>query len=232
MFACRTTTLSVETVRANIPLVWLSGQSQMSPKKPSTPGAGPGAGAALDESTHELLDRVRQGDQAALSRLYARYLLPLRRWARGRLPHWARDLRDTDDVVQDVLLQTLHRVGNFEDRGPGALQAYLREALLNRVRDECRRVQRRPGVAEIVDDAAAIGPSPLEEAIGAEALARYDAALARLPIADREAIVARVEMGCSFREIAEMLGKPSADAARMTVTRALVRVAEEMHHAG
>jgi RNA polymerase sigma-70 factor (ECF subfamily) len=77
---------------------------------------------------------------------------------------------------------------------------------------------------------AASGQSPLETAIGSETLAKYDRALDRLEPETREAVIARIEMGCSYAEIAELLAKPSADAARMTVSRALVRLAEEMRH--
>jgi RNA polymerase sigma-70 factor (ECF subfamily) len=197
------------------------------PRRQTEPSAGSGS---IGESTQDLLELARRGDQPALARLYARYLTPLRHWARGRLPGWARDLRDTEDVVQEAIVQTFRRLDAFDHRGPGALHGYLRQAVINRVRDECRRVNRRPGVVPLDPAAEAFGPSPLEEAVGAEAVARYDAALARLPLADREGIVARVEMGCSYQEIAEMLEKPSADAARVAVSRALVRLAEEMKH--
>lgn len=59
-------------------------------------------------------------------------------------------------------------------------------------------------------------------------MGRYEAALARLEPEEREAIVGRIELGCPYAELAEALGKPSADAARMTVSRALLRLAEEM----
>ena len=62
-----------------------------------------------------------------------------------------------------------------------------------------------------------------------EAVERYEAALARLRAEEREAIVARIEMGGSYQEVAQALGKPSADAARMAVSRALLRLAEEMN---
>jgi DNA-directed RNA polymerase specialized sigma24 family protein len=70
--------------------------------------------------------------------------------------------------------------------------------------------------------------SPLEEAIGQEALARYQAALTRLRPEEREAIVARIEMDYSYAELAEVLGKPTPDAARKAAQRALLRLAEEM----
>ena len=67
-------------------------------------------------STVELVALAQQGDRSALARLFARHAPPLRRWASGRLPGWARDLADTDDVVQDALLQTFKRIEDFEAR--------------------------------------------------------------------------------------------------------------------
>ena len=181
-------------------------------------------------TTLDLLQRARQGDQEALNELFTRNQGPLRRWARGRLPRWTRDLRDTDDLVQETLAQTLKHIDSFEHRHEGALQAYMRQALINRVRDEVRRVNRYPAVGglEDADQHAVQSASPLEEAIGTEALERYEAALGRLRAEEREMIQARVEMQQSYQEIAAAFGKSSADAARMAVSRALVRLAEEM----
>ena len=59
-------------------------------------------------------------------------------------------------------------------------------------------------------------------------LERYEAARGKLNPEDRRAIVARCEWGMSHEEVAEALGKPSANAARVAIHRALVRLAEEM----
>lgn len=179
-------------------------------------------------ATQLLLERVRAGDTSALNRLMDRYLPRLSRWASGRLPKWARDLSDTDDLVQDTLIRSVANLDHFEARGEGALQAYLRGAVMNRIRDEIRRQRRTPAVDSLDSGIPAKGRSPLETAIGAETLAKYDRALDRLDPETREAVIARIEMGCSYAEVAELMGKPSADAARMTVSRALVRLAEEM----
>jgi RNA polymerase sigma factor (sigma-70 family) len=181
------------------------------------------------ESTFELIDRARRGDQVAMERLFARHLPPLQRWASGRLPTWARDLADTDDLVQDTLLQTFKRIGNFEPRRVGALQAYLRQAVVNRLRDELRRKGRQPesiGLETVMLEAGA--DSPLEQAIGRETVERYEEALQRLKPEEREAIILRVEMGYSYEDMAETLGKPTPDAARKAAQRALVRLVEEM----
>jgi RNA polymerase sigma factor (sigma-70 family) len=187
--------------------------------------------SADSESTFHLIERARAGDQEALDRLFARHLRPLQRWARGRLPKWARDLADTDDLVQDTLVQTFKRIEDFEPRRVGALQAYLRQAVINRIRNELRRKGRQPQVTDLDGIQVESVESPLEQAIGREAVERYEEALQRLKAEEREAIIARVEMGYSFEELAEALGKPTPDAARKAVHRALVRLAEEMERA-
>ena len=87
------------------------------------------------ESTVELLARARAGDRGALDQVFARALPPLTRWARGRLPAWARDVVDTDDLVQDTAMRTLQRIDVFEYRADAALQAYLRQAVMNRIKN-------------------------------------------------------------------------------------------------
>ena len=128
------------------------------------------------ESTASLLGHIRDGSLPARDRLMRRYLDPLRRWARGRLPVGLRDLTDTDDLVQVTLLRALDHVDGFEYRKDGAFLAYLRTILQNRIRDEVRRAGRRPGQTEIPEELPAAGPSPLEQALGREALQRYERA--------------------------------------------------------
>jgi RNA polymerase sigma-70 factor, ECF subfamily len=179
-------------------------------------------------SSLTLLARAQAGDRVALEALIARYLPRLQRWATGRLPRWARDMADTQDLVQETLFQTFKRIERFDPRGEGALQAYLRQAVLNRIREELRRTKRRPPRSELDSAAADSGQSPLEEAIGQEAIDRYERALARLRAEDRELVIARIELGYTNREIAELLDKPTPNAARMATERAIVRLAKEM----
>ena len=179
-------------------------------------------------NTIELLERFKRGDEEAVGLLVERSIPPLKRWARGRLPQWARSLAETQDLVQNAVLRALPHLKTFEAKHPGALQAYLRQAIVNRIRDEIRRGKRSPTETPLADNAADRGASPLELAIGVEALARYESALARLRPEEREAIIARIEMDGTYQDVARALGKPSADAARMAVSRALLRLAEEM----
>ena len=189
--------------------------------------AAPAATVKYD-STSTLLARARSGDSQAMDQLFQRHRAPLQRWARGRLPQWARDLSDTDDLVQETLLRTFRRIEGFEPRHVGALQAYLRQAILNRIREELRRIGRQPEATGIDDLEVDSAESPLEQAIGREAVESYEQALTRLTPDEREAVIARVELGCTYEELADALGKPTPDAARKATRRALVRLAQEM----
>jgi RNA polymerase sigma factor (sigma-70 family) len=180
--------------------------------------------------TLELLEQFRRGDARARDLLVERSLPSLRKWARGRLPQWARSLADTQDLVQDAVMRALPRLESFEARHPGALQSYLREAVQNRIYDEVRKVSNRPGVDELPEEMPDLAPSPLEQAIGKQGFERYENALKTLKPTDRDAIVARIELQQSYEEVAIALGKPNANAARMAVTRALARLIEAMQH--
>jgi len=187
------------------------------------------SGAESDiESTARLLERARGGDPTARDDLVARYLPMLRRWSHGRLPRAAREIADTDDIVQVALIKALNKIEGFVPRREGAFLAYLRTTVLNSIRDELRRVARRPRRESLDRDMTAPEPSLVERAIGREMLDAYEAALSDLPEEHQEAVIMRVEFGYTYREIAEALGKPTANAARMTVSRALLRLAEGM----
>ena len=177
--------------------------------------------------TQELLRLAKAGDARAREALIERYLPRLQRWASGRLPPWARSLFDTSDLVQETLLQTLRGLDSIEVRGPGGFQAYVRQAVLNRIRDQIRWSRRRPGgeVPEHLEDRTA---SPIERAVGAELLGRYERALETLRAPDRELLHLRIELDFDYDEIMAMTAHPSTDAVRVAVRRALARLAEAM----
>jgi RNA polymerase sigma-70 factor, ECF subfamily len=182
--------------------------------------------------TSELLVRAKDGDRAALEVLMARYAPRLERWASGRLPPYARSLLDTVDLVQETLMRVVDGLDGVEVRGPGGFQAYVRQAVLNRIRDQIRWIRRRPGPDEIPESVEDPLPSPLEVAIGADVLDRYERALEQLPEDAQRLLHLRIELDFDYVEIAAMTDRPSSDAARMAVRRALKSLAENMGHAG
>jgi RNA polymerase sigma-70 factor (ECF subfamily) len=179
-------------------------------------------------SSSALLVRARNGDEEACNELCARYLPRLRRWAHGRLPGWARQHLDTEDIVQDTLMRSVRQLSAFSPQHERAFCAYVSQALRNRLRDAVRRAMTRPAGQALSPEEPASDPSPLEQALGGQMLGRYDRALQRLREVDRELVVARVELGLDYEEIAGLLDKPSITAARVAVSRALLRLASEM----
>ena len=181
-------------------------------------------------ASSELLRRARRGESSAVEALFARWFPWLRRRSRGRLPRWARGAADTSDVVQDVVLHTLRRIAGFESTSGAAFRAYLLRAVDHRIRDEMRRVGRRGTPAELDAETlpAADMPSPLQQAIDAEAWGRYVRALGRLTERERRLVVGRGELGYSFAQLALVDDRASAEAARKALRRALVRLSAEM----
>ncbi|HSX62615.1 MAG TPA: sigma-70 family RNA polymerase sigma factor [Tahibacter sp.] len=183
------------------------------------------APAAASEATEVLIRRVRSGEGIARDALMRRFLPLLRQWAHGRLPRAARDLHETEDLVQLALMRALRQIDHFECEGPGSFLAYLRQILLNQVRDEVRRLMRRPESAEIDSEMADTDlPSPVEQLVGHERLRAYEGALASLPKRQQGLIVMRLEFGMSYPEIATEVGS-TPDAVRVMVARALVQLA-------
>jgi RNA polymerase sigma-70 factor, ECF subfamily len=181
-----------------------------------------------DEPTMELVVRARRGDRPAMEALLERCLPPLKRWTHGRLPAVARGSLDTGDLVQEAAMHALRNLDRFEPRHVGAMQAYLRQSVINRIRDEIRKITRQPPPVELPEDQASDRTSPIEFAIQAEAYDHYREVLGDLPAKDRELIVARIEMQWSLSEITQRLGMSTVDAARMAVNRAVKRLTKAL----
>lgn len=178
-------------------------------------------------STDVLLQRWQSGESAAREALMARYLPILRRLAHNRLPAHARDLAGTEDLVQLTAIKALHVLDDFRPQGTGGLLAYLRTTLMNTLRDELRRGKRQP--PRLGDDVLAgqvdSSPSPMQQLLSEQALAAYEEALSQLRPDERDAVSLRVEFGLDYAEVAGLCGLKTANAARMRVSRALLRLA-------
>ncbi len=185
-------------------------------------------GLLSDEPTVELITRARTGDSAATEALMQRCLPALKRWAHGKLPAMARSYMDTGDLVQEAALNAIRHLDTFEPRRVGAMQAYLVQSVINRIRDEVRRVSRRGVTSELPADTPSGDRSPLEIAIAAEAYDRYRDALKALKSRDCQIAVARIELQWTAEEIAERFHFRTRDGARMATARALERLAAEL----
>ena len=197
----------------------------------NAPRSAPGRPDSFDAlATSRLLALARAGDRAAIDALFARYFPWLRSWSKGRLPRWARGVIDTSDLVQDVLMHTFTRLAPFESKGAGALRAYLRVAVDNRIRDEMRTAGRRPVLTSLEQAGQPPGGerSPLQQVIDDETWARYLSGLKSLTQRERRLVVGRLELEYSYKQLAAIDDRRTPDAARMAVKRALARLSEAM----
>jgi RNA polymerase sigma-70 factor (ECF subfamily) len=121
--------------------------------------------------------------------------------------HAARVLGDRDeaeDIAQEAMLRLWRAAGDWRSDGSARVSTWLHKVVANLAVDRLRRSGRSVGLAETED--------PADDAPGAEArmqeadrMAALDAALARLPERQRQAVVLRHIEGLPNPEIAEIL---------------------------
>jgi RNA polymerase sigma-70 factor (ECF subfamily) len=174
--------------------------------------------------TTQLFQQARNGAPGALDAFYercARKLLPIIRLRMGRA---LRSELESRDILQAVLLKSLHRLDQVQD--PHAVMAWLARVAENEIRDQAdfRQRQKRDAARRTSLDAAADVPAPvrqaLSQAIANEQMARIEAALESMPAAEREIIVLRKLEELPFPAIGARIGK-SEDACRMAFARAM-----------
>ena len=187
------------------------------------PSSQDGDGQALNP-TRTLIERARAGDQRAFDQLFLRYEMPLMRWAHGRLCASARGQNETRDVVLNCFSKAFNSLDRFVYRHQGSFVGYLHEILKNDVASMNRRWMTKKPSAELDGDYPDSALRPDEEYEGKERKERFERALAALTPREQELIVMR-EMGLTHAEIAVELELPTANAARMAVTRAIERLA-------
>ncbi|HKB14637.1 MAG TPA: sigma-70 family RNA polymerase sigma factor [Planctomycetota bacterium] len=207
-----------------------------SKSKRTVAGSSPREGGSSLLRTEALLSRTRAGDEAARAELLDRYRPYLERFLHARLPAAARGLHDTHDLVQDTLLRALESLPRFEYRGVGSFWGFLRAIARNHLIEVSRRAAHPARGSPLPEDGVearpARDPDPSTVVLRGEQIEAFEAALSTLPEKHREALLMRIELGVDYASIAAECGFPSADAARMAVTRATVRVAGEMGRSG
>jgi RNA polymerase sigma-70 factor, ECF subfamily len=185
----------------------------------------------------ELLRRAQTGDGAARDQLFERVYERVLAIVRGRLGAGLRRFHESQDVVQEALLQAVRSLGQAQLADEAALLSWLASVVENRLRDlakfhgaQRREAERERRETSIDPDGvglwearagAAPGAGPASLAAESEQQERLRAALQQLEPKRAQAIEYRSQ-GLSWAEVAERLGLPSEGAARMLHARALV----------
>lgn len=193
----------------------------------AAPEPGPGL---LDTST--LLERIRGGESEAYNELFDRYRSRLDVFLRSRLPPSARHLLETQDLVQEVCIRTLPNLERFDYRGIGSFWAYLRKIALNHAAEVWRKYASKLAEERLNQESwrapAADDAPPLAGLLAREEFETFEGVLHRLSEKKRYALLMRIELGLDFKTISSECDYPSANAARMDVTRTIEAVGREM----
>ncbi len=178
----------------------------------------------------DLVQRIRQGDRGAWDELYERYHDQLLLAVRLRLGPGLRRFLTSEDIFQSVALEAFDALGQFEYRGEGSLERYLRTLVVNKLRDRADTfgAEKRAGAVPLDEDLAATLATPGTDGGGpsyhdAERYERLERALQALPAEQRELIVLRKLENLSSQEVAARLGL-SDDAVRKAFSRAMARL--------
>jgi RNA polymerase sigma-70 factor (ECF subfamily) len=147
---------------------------------------------------------ARQGDAAALARLYGAFAPAVLAFLRRLTGE-----RDAaEDILHEVFLQVLEGRGRFEARG--RFRPWLFAVAANAARDRRRRERSRERLVERLDqeETTRLAP-PADAALAAqEQLRLVEAVLDDLPGDYAAAFHLRMREGFSYREMAAMTGDP------------------------
>lgn len=188
--------------------------------------------------TTEVLQRARDGSSLGFEELWRRFVPALQVCLAGKLHSYAhtklgaRLVPEIPDLLQTTMLKASRHLGDFDYRGPGSLLAWLRQIALNEFKNRVdywladRRDVNRDGVHLLASGTNPVGPDPRAQGPGPRTTAEIDeqrrqvgAALETLDEIHRDLLLFRFFAGASWAEIAQQLGYPSPDAARMDCTR-------------
>jgi len=168
----------------------------------------------VDPASTEIPRLVRDaqgGDREAFAQLYQRFTRMVHGIVLARI-----DRTDVDDVVQDVFLTALDRLGDL--REPAAFGGWLAAIARHRAADHCRQTV----VTDVLTDSAA----STRDADRLEAFAILNA-VRSLPEAYRETLMLRLVEGMTGAEIADRTGLTAASV-RVNLHRGLKLLREKL----
>ncbi len=190
------------------------------------------------DSVSSLMLLVRRGDQTALQQLLTEHLPWIEQRVRRRLSNLLRRDGDTQDFVQEAMVDALRDGPHFVIENVDGFRALLARIVENNLRDRCRRMKRErrdirrqramPNESVLQLDAPARSiTEPPTAAERNECAAWLQLALEMLAPEDREVVRLRVWDGVTFPEIGRVM-ELSEDAVRKRYRRALPRLAEKL----
>ncbi len=180
---------------------------------------------APDETDEQLMRRFQRGDARAFEVLMRRHRTPLH----GFLCRLLGDTARAEDLTQEAFLRVVKESSRWEPRA--LVRTWLYAMARNLAADEGRR--RAVRLVEPPDGAGTgEGHRAPDDAAGdAQLRPLLEAALAALPVEQREVILLREHAGLSFPEIAEATGV-NENTVKSRMRYALVALRDRLAAAG
>lgn len=186
--------------------------------------------------TQRLLHAVRAGDAHALDLLLTHHRAYLRSLVGLRLDPQLRARVDASDVVQEAQIEAVRRVAAYLDQPALPFHLWLRQIAYDRLlmlrRQHIEAARRAVARETVLPDESSLGlarfvlasqPTPSQQLVQHELVARVRLALADLSDDDREILLMRTLEGLSNQEVAQVLGLDPATASKR-YGRALLRL--------
>lgn len=183
-------------------------------------------------SSHDLIERIKAGDQEAFAALFNKYRRRLAVLIHFRLSPELRSFAEVDDILQEAWLRAFRDFAQFTYRSPGSFMSWLARIADHAMADVARAQgrQKRHAVEMLRFRSASnpAGPEPLDSKTPSRLLAQEESLrrlldkLNALPEDYRQAILLMKVEGLSTPEAAERLGK-SKEATALLLHRAIKR---------
>ena len=159
---------------------------------------------AVELDDRALMLRYRDGDVTAFETLYERHRGPLY----GFLLNQAKDTQAAEDIFQEVWSRIIRSRDRY--RPAAKFATYMYHIARNCFLDHRRRSGRQPVLVSIdhnpPEELVATSANPETAAENSTAWAYLQAALASLPVEQREAFLLREEAGLTLEEIGQVTG--------------------------
>lgn len=193
----------------------------------------PADGASEEDlRTTNLLSRARTGDKKALIELVQRDVA----WLSAHVHHHlgsVRSIKETQDVVQDVMMKLLTSGPPLRAMTRPMLRAMLKTIVHNLLATQAGKGARLPALPgeetllEVIQGRAWFGETPADLAAHREERDAFRLALLLQPGVDQDLLRARYVKGLPWKEVGAKFGL-SADDARMRCSRAYARLRQTM----
>lgn len=151
------------------------------------------------------LRRAARGDAAASRALVARYQRPIFALLSRLIGD---DPALVEDLAQETFLRVFKALPRFDPKGPAKASSWMLTIATRVALDALRKQPRRPQLVAVVPERAAETPGPERRAADRQLGDRLAQAMARLPEAQRAALLLSAAHGLPHAQIAEALGVP------------------------